>query len=170
MFFGRNLLDFGRMLSYSMSSETAFSLLITIYSIEARRRVSYLVFFSAVLLPVLLIGYLITHDFLSGIALAMAFTGIIIAILAWIKRYVDKKVVLETDKWLEKEFGEDEKENEKDELTPILLDENAVYEPDRIKVMHEAYERMYEVYASFERDLHILNANKNTISALIRLH
>lgn len=140
----------------------------TLYVIEAHRRISFLFFFSAVFFPVLLIGCLIAREVFAGIALGMGFTGIVIAIIAWIKRYVDSKVLFDTDKWLEKEFGDEDRVSEKDALIPILLDENAVYELDRVKAMHTAYARISRIYASIEKEVNILNENKDTIHALMK--
>ena len=98
--------------------EVIANIVATLYVIEAHRRVSFLIFFSAVFFPVLLIGCLIAREVFAGIALGMGLTGIVIAIIAWIKRYVDRKVLLDTDKWLEKEFGDEDRESEKNELIP----------------------------------------------------
>lgn len=141
--------------------------MVTVFrSIHSLRRLSY-VFYCAIFLPLLGIGYLISNSILSGIWICLGFIGFVSSIVAWAKIYINDRVLRETDSWLEKQFGEDDNKV-KDELVPILLDENVEYEPDRIKAMSVAYKRMTEVYSPLGKSLQVLDANRATMDSLMR--
>ena len=125
-------------------------------------------FYCAMFLPVLVIGYLISNSILSGIWIGLGFIGFASSIVAWVKMYINDIVLWETDTWLEKQFAEDDNDVKEDELVPILLDEKVDYEPDRIKAMSVAYKRMTEVYSSLGKSLQILDANRATMDSLMR--
>lgn len=142
--------------------------MVTVFrSIHHLRRLSY-VFYCAMFLPVLVIGYLISNSILSGIWIGLGFIGFASSIVAWVKMYINDIVLWETDTWLEKQFAEDDNDVKEDELVPILLDEKVDYEPDRIKAMSVAYKRMTEVYSSLGKSLQILDANRATMDSLMR--
>lgn len=121
-----------------------------------------------VFLPLIVIGCLIDKSMFEGIILGFAFMGL--AMVAHIKLtyFLNSLVRVETNKWLQQEFGEDTEKENLHSLEPIVLDEDIKYEPDRVKSMSNAYKRISNVMQSLEQDMDILEHNTLTIESLIR--
>lgn len=121
-----------------------------------------------VFLPLIVIGCLVEKSIVEGIILGCSFMGL--AMVAHIKLtyFLNSRVRVETDKWLQKEFGEDKEEENLLSLDPIILEENVEYEPDRVKSMSSAYKRISNVLQSLKQDMDILNHNSPTIESLLR--
>lgn len=121
-----------------------------------------------VFLPLIVIGCLVENNIVEGIVLGCAFMGLAMVAHIKLNYFLNTRVRIETDKWLQHEFGEDKKKENLLSLEPIVLEEDVEYEPDRVKSMSNAYKRISEVLQSLKQDMDILDYNSPTIESLIR--